>query len=52
MTQEQKDRLEELHRAMEYIVEMKSQEAYFTALEKNYTQTLQELKDYLSWKTT
>jgi hypothetical protein len=50
MNQEQKDRLEELHRAMEYIAEMKSQELYFTALEKNDQETLKELKDYLSWK--
>ena len=46
-TREQEKRLEELHMAMEYIAEMKSQEAYFAALERNDKETIQELKDYL-----
>ena len=46
-TKEQQDRLDELHMAMEYIAEMKHQEAYFTALEKNDTETLEQIKDYL-----
>ena len=44
---EEEDRLNELHMAMEYIAEMKSQEAYFAALEKNDQDTLQKIKDYL-----
>jgi hypothetical protein len=46
-TREQEQRLNDLHMAMEYIVEMKLQEAYFTALEKNDQDTIEEIKDYL-----
>jgi hypothetical protein len=46
-TKEQQDRLNELHMAMEYIVEMKLQEAYFTALENNDQESIEEIKDYL-----
>lgn len=46
-TQEQEERLNELHRAMEYIAEMKSQEIYFTALEQDDQHTIKEIKDYL-----
>jgi hypothetical protein len=51
-TKEQQDRLNELHMAMEYIVEMKLQEAYFTALEKNDQESIEEIKDYLWTKNS
>lgn len=46
-TREQEERLNDLHMAMEYIVEMKLQEAYFTALEQDDQETIEEIKDYL-----
>ena len=51
-TKEQEQRLNDLHMAMEYIVEIwkeqeKLQEAYFTALEKNDQESIEEIKDYL-----
>ena len=46
----EQERLEELHRAMEYIVEMKSQEVYFDALTNGDDSTLQNIRDYLCAK--
>ena len=46
-TPEQQERLDKLHMAMEYIVEMRLQEAYFTALEQDDQEAIEEIKDYL-----
>ena len=51
-TREQEERLNDLHMAMEYIVEMKLQEVYFAALEKNDQETIEEIKDYLWTKNS
>jgi hypothetical protein len=51
-TPEQQERLDKLHMAMEYIVEMRLQEAYFTALEQDDQEAIEDIKDYLWTKNS